>query len=212
MGCSDPYQAYKLQRSKLIRQRVQKLKEATFDTDIAAKIGAIDRLASHVVRREHGVKELLGWIGIAGDKVPSVIESGLTPVGSTDSGYFGTGVYTAMQAEYACMYALNEFSPTCAPAARGTTATVLLCWVVVGNVYPITRGADYDVGAWHAKYFVPGTGSLGTRSGFTAHHAAVSKGLKYQVPPDPSDAEYDEVVVAEAAQVLPQYVVRFREV
>jgi len=212
VGCRDPHQTYLLHRNRMRRQRKEGIKNINFDCDIPTKMAALDRLSASVLQRQDGVKEMLAWCGVKDSVVPNIIENGLTAIGTTDSGFFGTGVYLTLQAEYACMYALGEFSDKVAPLPKGTHATLLLCWVSVGNVYPVTQAADYTPGTWHSKHYVPGTGSLGIRTGFTAHHAAVSKAMKYQVPPDPLDADYDEVVVAESAQTLPQYRVVFKEV
>ena len=91
---------------------------------------------------------------------------------------------------------------------------MLLCWVVVGNVYPVTRRTDYADPAndsSFSKFYSP-AGSLTVKTGFSAHHAAVSMSHGFQVPGDVTRADYDEVVVPEGAQILPQYAVRFREV
>ena len=78
----------------------------------------------------------------------------------------------------------------------------------------MTRLTDYaDPGddSSFSKFYSP-SGSSAVKPGFTAHHAAVSAAHFFQVPGDVTRADYDEVVVPEGAQILPQYAVRFKEV
>ena len=82
---------------------------------------------------------------------------------------------------------------------------MLLCWVAVGNVYPVSRNTDYAVGSGRSRFF-----GQPLKGNFHAHCAAVSERQQYQAASNPSQADYDEVVVKDAAQVLPQYRVYFK--
>ena len=85
---------------------------------------------------------------------------------------------------------------------------VLLCWVVVGNVYPITRRTDYPDGSDTCTFF--GDEGRALKPGFNAHCAAISVDDGYQAATNVPAADYDEIVVQGPAQVLPQYRVYFR--
>ena len=111
----------------------------------------------------------------------------------------------ALQAEYAAEYARGEHGSSPIPPNQHGEHVVLLCWVAVGNVYPITRNTDYSVGNNKCHLF---GGPL--KPGFSAHCAAISRAQQYQAASNPSQAEYDEIVVKDAAQVLPQYRVYFK--
>ena len=205
IGCDGPHAAYAMKKRQLKALRAQKLKSEKLDftiPDIAMKLEALERLASQYRTRDGGVKEFLAWVGVSASAVPEIVANGMTAVGETDPGFYGGGVYVAVQPEYACEYAVGIFSKA-GPVAKGTECVVLLCWVVVGNVYPITRLTDYaDPGddSSYSKFYSPSMGSFAVKPGFTAHHAAVSAAYGFQVPGDVTRADYDEVVVPEGAQ------------
>ena len=127
-----------MKKRQLKALRAQKLKSEKLDftiPDIAMKLEALERLASQYRTRDGGVKEFLAWVGVSASAVPEIVANGMTAVGETDPGFYGGGVYVAVQPEYACEYAVGIFSKA-GPVAKGTECVVLLCWVVVGNVYP----------------------------------------------------------------------------
>ena len=75
-------------------------------------------------------------------------------------------MYVSLQPEYGCQYAVGEHSKR-GPVAKGTECVVLLCWVVVGNVYPVTRLTDYaDPGddSSFSKFYSP-SGSSAVKPG-----------------------------------------------
>ena len=84
-------------------------------------------------------------------------------------------------------------------------------------MYPITRGPltagdDYvrsEVDGSELCVFYSSQGCA-LKPGFNAHCAAISVDCGYKAAHDPSSADYDEIVVQDAVQVLPQYRVYFR--
>lgn len=125
----------------------------------------------------------------------------------TDPGYAGAGIYSTVQAEYAALY-----------SGMSRSRTMVLCVCAVGNVYPISRSADYampcdTVFHGHSKFY-SGTGAA-LKPGYDAHWFCVHQPEEGSLANvecylDPSHpAHYDEVVVKEEKQVLPIAVVRF---
>jgi serine/threonine protein kinase/Leucine-rich repeat (LRR) protein len=78
---------------------------------------------------------VFAWHGTHETNIDAVCRDGLRPLQSTDGGFFGIGVYLAMEAEYARQY------------ARATSdqhpATLILYACSVSQVYPVTVEADY---------------------------------------------------------------------
>eukprot|EP00295_Goniomonas_pacifica_P000363 CAMPEP_0175810992 /NCGR_PEP_ID=MMETSP0107_2-20121207/3616_1 /TAXON_ID=195067 ORGANISM="Goniomonas pacifica, Strain CCMP1869" /NCGR_SAMPLE_ID=MMETSP0107_2 /ASSEMBLY_ACC=CAM_ASM_000203 /LENGTH=133 /DNA_ID=CAMNT_0017122779 /DNA_START=110 /DNA_END=508 /DNA_ORIENTATION=+ len=125
-----------------------------------------------------------------------------------DGGFFGGGIYLTPQAQYACRYAMGEFAHAVPPS--GTECSVLLCYTVVSNVYPVTRGADYvnpdgtpsRVSRFHCDFPI---GSQRTdkalMGGYDCHVACVAP-PHFEVV-EPNVCEAVELVVKEERQVLP---------
>ena len=207
----DPYVA---KRASLQAIRSTSVGSASFTVDAVEKVNFLtSRLTPHFRTNARGVKEMMTWHGCAVANKISILNSGLVITGGTDAFFFGLGVYSSAQAEYACRYATNEFSsdPT-ALISLHSSCIVLLCWTVVGNVYPITRAADYDPGQTHSNFY-DATGPKALKAGLgwsmSSHHAGVSDIAHFQVPSSVTDVTYDEIAVPDGGHMLPQYVVTF---
>jgi hypothetical protein len=200
--------------------------------DDGEKAGVYARMSGLVLRRENKAKVLLMWHGCSEFAAASICRGGVADLRLTDGGYFGSGVYLTPQAAYACDYASGanvDGGPY--PSNERGEWVLLLCAVVVGNVYPISRRTDYDrpndrsnlsVSDFHCAHPVATAADLKKRddkalkSGFDAHWIAIDRrDLKGQcaVPSAAPDGavrpEADELVVKEEAQVLPLLKVYF---
>ena len=73
------------------------------------------------------------------DVVDAVVANGPVAVRSTDSGYFGCGVYATLNIDYAARYARGDFDtpfPTVRRARADGAYPVVLLAMGVGLVYP----------------------------------------------------------------------------
>jgi len=77
---------------------------------------------------------LLMWHGCSPEKWRSLCKFGLKDLRYTDGGYFGSGIYLTSYYDYALKY--STINPK-------VEFTMLLCLVVVGLTYPISRNTDY---------------------------------------------------------------------
>ena len=116
------------------------------------------------------------------------------------------------QAEYAGAYAAGLQEPV-----PGAVYAVVLCWVTLGNVYPVTRNTDYAVDSTGTQrcmfdYQFGGTRTdKALKAGFDAHWVAVAQEDGFQAARDVRGVDVlDEVVVGDGAQVVPRYIVRFK--
>eukprot|EP00727_Mastigamoeba_balamuthi_P008483 m51a1_g4257 putative p-selectin isoform x1 (906) ;mRNA; r:231725-234442 len=134
-----------------------------------------------------GAKLLLTWHGTSPEVLGSVVTTGYASLATTDAGFFGKGVYSAYEARYA-------YQVYC----RGA---LLVNWVSFYSAYPVVDG-DMDRLLGKSAY-----------ANYDAHFVPVC-------PSSPDEAEsnfypvtrldeavYHEMVVFEASQCLPRYVV-----
>jgi len=161
------------------------------------------------------------WHGCSPEACQSICKGGAKDLRKTDGGYFGGGIYLTPDLNYAALYANNP----------NTEYNILLCQVVVGLTYPVSRATDYEendpskpwsISKFHSAYPIPEeaiTRSLegdGTElrealkkrydkallAGFDSHFICVSSNAGYQAV-KLEDVEFFELVVKEEAQVLP---------
>jgi hypothetical protein len=128
--------------------------------------------------------------------LPSVLQ-GLVAVRSTDSGFFGSGVYTTPNIEYAAKYAAGQFSASPIPRRADGCVPVVWCCAAVGVAKPLTPRPDCTRPDGHSTAF----GAPLTR-GFDAHVAAVSQTNGFRAVPRAS-MQYMELVFDQEVQVLP---------
>jgi len=160
------------------------------------------------------VKVLQTWIGVSPGVIPILCKTGPADLRLTDTGYFGAGIYSTLQASYAIKYSTGDplVANTPVPPNENGEHTLLLCWIGVGNVYPITQQDDYTKKGFYSDFFGKSNG-LALKPGFDAHCVTVSTTSGYQAcqdPDDPNERCFDEIVVKESQQVLPQFVVYFK--
>lgn len=81
------------------------------------------------------------WHGMDSRVAHETVATGIRPLRSTDGGYFGGGSYTAIEAWYACQYAMPPLG-SARPNASGEFV-VALCATVIGAAYVVTLDRDY---------------------------------------------------------------------
>jgi len=109
-----------------------------------------------------------------------------------DPGFFGKGIYMTQLPSYGFLYASSRSS-------------LLLSWVLMGQVYPVTEG----VGGQDSLNGQP------LKEGFNSHYvlvkrAGISQFADVQHPDKGPDG--DELVVGRSQQCLPRYLVHFKKV
>ena len=147
-----------------------------------------------------GVRVLPLWHGCSAAVADEIMSKGPAALATLDAGFFGSGIYFTPQPEYAAAYAAGCFAPQfSAPNADGDHV-ILLCAVCVGSVYPITRAADYPAHGKASKFK-----GKPLHSGCDAHHALVDSSTSWQAAKTatPLQHHFEEIVVAQEAQVLP---------
>jgi len=149
----------------------------------------------------------------------TIAHTGAADLRSTDGGYFGAGIYTTLQAQYAAAYASGILTGASAPVTSDGCYAVLLCLAAVSNVYPVTRTNDYPPGSrvsvFHCNYpessqFERARKDKALKAGFDAHFIAVSALRDYEAAMEGDSDVWDELVVAQERQILPLAIVYFR--
>ncbi|CAF3857980.1 unnamed protein product [Rotaria sp. Silwood1] len=128
----------------------------------------------------HGVKSKGDFDGI--------FEENFRFTGTTDSGYFGRGIYLTSSPKYATQYAYT-----------GTTIRYILCSVVsLGKMLHITN-MDY-----YGKNLHPG---------YDSHYVKVDTSAKRNQPiANNNEKYYEEFVIKNNKQILPMYIVGLRQI
>jgi len=118
----------------------------------------------------------------------AICTTGFTTIASLDCGFYGQGMYFSSHGAYITPYFASKGDPC-----------ILLCYAVLGNVYPVTecpiKNSDELLGK-------------PVKSGYHSHYANTNrKGMIY----DPNvDTEcFDEFVLFQESQVIPAYVITF---
>lgn len=88
---------------------------------------------------------------------------------------------------------------------------LVMCWVLVGNAYCITRGTDYTGKTKLGEKDECDLHGLAMDKQFDTHFVQVDPDLGYQAmdPKRPPKETWEEIVVKNEAQLLPRYIVFF---
>eukprot|EP00727_Mastigamoeba_balamuthi_P014049 m51a1_g9267 hypothetical protein (774) ;mRNA; r:76070-78900 len=170
--------------------------------NVVQRASVIERLTA--LAEPHGDPEFPAvgllplWHGTSPALLDSICQTGFANLATTDVGYFGKGLYTSVEA----IYAHDAY------AAHTPGGVLLLCWVSFFSAYPVLAK---DM----AK--LTGKGRLGNHD---AHFVPVvpegpgdvRKQTVFFPCSDVRDAVYHEMVVFEASQMLPRYIVRLHPV
>jgi TPR repeat protein len=137
------------------------------------------------------VKLFAGWHGTKPEILSSIFKIGFANLASTDEGFFGKGLYSA----YEPQYAYGVYSQ----------GALLVNWVVCYSIYPVIKG-DRAKLEGRANY-----------QNYDAHMAAVvpdnpsDPHTNIYLPCAPQQpAKYHEIVVFDPAQCLPRYLVELQ--
>eukprot|EP01124_Arcella_intermedia_P026831 TRINITY_DN5140_c0_g1_i3.p1 TRINITY_DN5140_c0_g1~~TRINITY_DN5140_c0_g1_i3.p1 ORF type:complete len:688 (+),score=121.89 TRINITY_DN5140_c0_g1_i3:350-2413(+) len=152
-------------------------------------------------------KVLKSWIGASPQIIQKISGTGPADLRIRDCGYFGAGIYSTPQARYAALYATGDITGQPTDTTDNGESALILCWNVVGNVYPVTRRHDYnDKKDPNFSDFFDESNGKALKPGFDAHFVTVSASCNYQAVPDPQNNSllyFDELVVQSDAQILP---------
>mmetsp|Transcript_20356 Transcript_20356/g.44082 ORF Transcript_20356/g.44082 Transcript_20356/m.44082 type:complete len:477 (-) Transcript_20356:57-1487(-) len=154
------------------------------------------------------------WHGCSEVTADAICKSGMADLRMNDGGWFGAGIYVTPQPAYAAQYSTGVHDGTFIPG-EDKVYTVICCWAAVAMTYPITRNQDYDnpsdrksLCKFHFSYPTGKRMDKALRPGCDSHFVNISDG-DFQASAD-NNGPFDEIVLGDQRQVLPQYVVRFR--
>lgn len=162
------------------------------------------------------VQLMTAFHGCGMDAADSIAHRGAKDLAKTDGGFFARGSYLTRQASYAASYASGDLAEGPNPTNEHGQWVVMLCIIVTGNTYPITRRTDYDdpdnyeeesICRFHHQWPM----KLGVRSdkailsGFDCHYIPVSSmdPVGFECAPGLEFADAEEFVMKEESQVLP---------
>jgi hypothetical protein len=118
---------------------------------------------------------VFAWHGTPENRLAAVCRDGLRVLRGRDGGFFGDGVYLAMEADYALRYAGVTL---CDDRTQPTTLILYAC--SISQVYPVTLEADYrppeeDLGRDDCGYsrFYDGAASKPLENKYDAHFIPV---------------------------------------
>jgi len=141
---------------------------------------SIDVRDGYVLPVCHGTEESIAW------KIASV---GFANLSTTDAGFYGKGIYFSSSASYTVPY----FSNTRKPA-------ILICFTIPGNPFPVNENPKDE------KNLTGKALAVGYQSHYVVTTAA---GFPLKLQDWNSQLKrYDELVIAQEAQVVPLFLVR----
>ncbi|CAF0893405.1 unnamed protein product [Rotaria sp. Silwood1] len=137
------------------------------------------------------------WHGCDKKVLPKLLADGFASLEVLDDGWFGKGMYFSSSAQYASRY------------CQGENPCLLMCYVLVLNPFPvISCDARHDKKPEDFRFY-----GRGNHNNYQCHYIPVSPvtdkefTTDYRPPKRIDDARYDELVVFESANILPQIVV-----
>ncbi|CAF4174038.1 unnamed protein product [Adineta steineri] len=139
------------------------------------------------------------WHGCNKKLLPQLLSEGFASLGQVDDGWFGKGMYFSSSAEYASRY-----------CPQNEDACLLMCYVLVLNPFPVIYDdAPEDVKPHKFRFY-----GRGNHRAYQCHYIPVSgekPTMDFRPPLEGVDhADYDELVVFESANILPQIVVHLK--
>ncbi|CAF0856478.1 unnamed protein product [Adineta steineri] len=139
------------------------------------------------------------WHGCNKQLLPQLLGEGFASLGQVDDGWFGKGMYFSSSAEYASRY-----------CPQNEDACLLMCYVLVLNPFPVIYDdAPEDVKPHKFRFY-----GRGNHRAYQCHYIPVSgekSTMDFRPPLEGVDhADYDELVVFESANILPQIVVHLK--
>jgi serine/threonine protein kinase/tetratricopeptide (TPR) repeat protein len=172
------------------------VEEKEWRTQLHKKFGQV--AAPYVDNDYPDVKLVPLWHGTRMGVIKSILETGYANLGISDDGFFGRGVYSTFEAEYAYrLYSTKNY--------LHTDGVLLLNWVSSFSVYPVMNSdraslkgksnyANYDA------HIIPVTSSEKDKP-YAVDYWACQPNQR---------AQYTEFVVFESSQCLPRYVIELQ--
>ncbi|CAF0794228.1 unnamed protein product [Adineta steineri] len=142
------------------------------------------------------------WHGCNKQLLPQLLGEGFASLGQLDDGWFGKGIYFSSSAEYASRY-----------CPQNENSCLIMCYVLVLNPFPVIHN-DAPKHAKPRDFRFYGRGNHRT---YQCHYIPVApvsgekSTMDFRPSPEGTDrAIYDELVVFESANILPQIVVHLK--
>ena len=155
------------------------------------------------------VKIIPVWHGTKAAIVTSIAKTGFANLATTDAGFFGKGLYSSYEAEYAYR--------AYGPGQLGAGGALMINWIACYSPYPVV---GYRVSGYTGP--IPDSGDMlklsekGNYGNYDAHFVPVRPAtsnpneLNYYPCRPEEAATYHELVVFEKTQVLPRYIVELQ--
>lgn len=227
-------------KDKLSRLEVRRTGNALFNCDIGdhdvQKKEVLERLMELRLPTEtKRANVFLFWHGCSHSAADKICQTGAADIALTDGGYFGRGVYLSAQAEYSMGYSDGSLKNNPEEPNENGEHVMVLCAVIVGLAYPISREEDYnnindvpeehkadsdlDISDFHPFFPAHSPEEVhdqtrrkdkALKAPFDAHVVEISRDENYQCvkPGNPADAM--EIVCKEENQVLPLFKVYYK--
>ena len=155
------------------------------------------------------VKIIPVWHGTKAAIVASIAKTGFANLATTDAGFFGKGLYSSYEAEYAYR--------AYGPGQLGAGGALMINWIACYSPYPVV---GYRVSGYTGPIPDPGDmlklSEKGNYGNYDAHFVPVRPAtsnpneLNYYPCRPEEAATYHELVVFEKTQVLPRYIVELQ--
>ncbi|CAF4146263.1 unnamed protein product [Rotaria sp. Silwood2] len=169
------------------------------ENNVAEREKVLKRLQNlyNQVDHKRKAKIVRVWHGCDKEVLPKLLADGFSSLAVRNNGWFGKGMYFSSSAQYASRYCPEE------------NPCLLMCYVLVLNPFPvISSDAPKYVKPIQFRFY-----GRGNHSTYQCHFIPVSpvtdktSKMNFRPPERIDDARYDELVVFESANILPQVVV-----
>jgi len=158
------------------------------------------------IQRGVNSNPISAWHGFAEEHLDSISWYGLLSLSTTDPGYYGKGIYLTQLPLYGEYYANNlKFADS--------KSTLLLCWVLLGRPEAATKVHMDDTmpQSCTSRYVMVKKKALTREICETDSDFEHLDGVYTYLPiTENESAEGDEIVVFKTEQVLPRYIVHYR--
>eukprot|EP01006_Ploeotia_vitrea_P060660 TRINITY_DN76313_c0_g1_i1.p1 TRINITY_DN76313_c0_g1~~TRINITY_DN76313_c0_g1_i1.p1 ORF type:complete len:456 (-),score=36.49 TRINITY_DN76313_c0_g1_i1:65-1273(-) len=154
---------------------------------------------------------IFSWVGKSKNILDSICNNGFLNIRGLDAGFFGSGVYSALEARYTLEYTKTDLEAT-------GECWIMLCAACPGLCYPISHQTDYPhptIEGFSKFYSGDNNHPIGLFGGswVSSHLAPVAKvddTVWYQTPKEykPDMVEYHELVVRDESQLCPLAMVK----
>jgi len=162
-------------RQKVVDWYKKKLSEWDWNENLTLE-------SSPILPVVHGTDASIAW---------KIAEGGFAALSTLDDGYYGKGIYFSTSAKYVIPYMGNKKRPT-----------ILICYVVPGNIYPVTEHPTKSKKPLMGHPLV---------NGYQSHYVLTTKKGFPLTEGDKEIPIYDEIVIGQESQVVPLFLLRIDE-